>query len=62
MISGRKSIWKQVINYVPRGVHLGLVGGPILLNTFIGDLDDGAECTFSKVAEDMKLRGVQIIG
>lgn len=58
MISGRKSIWKQVTNYVPCGVHLGLVVGPILSNTFISDLDDGTECTFSKFGEDTKLRGV----
>lgn len=58
MIGGRESFWKQVTNYVPCGVQLGLVAGPILPNTFISDLDDGEERTFSKCAEDMKLSGV----
>lgn len=58
MISGRKSIWKQVTNDMPRGVYLGLVVGPILSNTFVSDLDDGTECAFSKFGEDTKLRGV----
>ncbi|GAB0179857.1 mitochondrial enolase superfamily member 1 [Grus japonensis] len=51
-ISNMKPSWR------PSCVPQGLILGPVLINTFINELDDEAEFILSKFADDTKLRGV----
>lgn len=54
MVKGLKPSQQLVVGCICQGLILG----PILFNVFFNNMDNGAECTFSRFVDDTKLGGV----
>ncbi len=51
VVSGKASIWRDVVSGVPQGS----VFGPVLFLINVNDIDDGITCKISKFGDDTKI-------
>jgi len=51
VVSGSMSKWRLVPSGIPQG------SGPVLLNNFVGNMDNGIECPLSESTDDIMMSG-----